>query len=138
MKYEGAEIGRLIPQRNPMLMVDEFEATAENVALTALCVRADNPFMLSDGTLAETGLIEHMAQSAAALEGFQSARDNQPRIGLIGEVKRFDCLRRPKSGQTIRTRIEFSFSIDNVTIAEGHCCIGDEEIAGAKLKIFMQ
>ena len=137
MKYKGRDIERLIPQRNPMVMVDEFEATAENVAQTALHVRADNLFLLPDGTLAETGLIEHVAQSAAALAGYQSASDGQPRIGLIGEVKRFECHRRPTAGDVVHTVVEFGFSFGNVTLVQGHCRLGEEEIASAKLKIFM-
>ena len=38
----GEDIKRLIPQRNPMLMVDEFEALDEQTAHTALTVRPDN------------------------------------------------------------------------------------------------
>ena len=138
MKYKGVEIWQLIPQRNPMVMVDEFEATAENVAQTALHVRTDNLLMLPDGTLAETGLIEHIAQSAAALAGFQSADGSAPRIGLIGEVKHFECSRRPAAGEVVHTVIEFGFSFGNVTLVQGRCRIDDEEIASANLKIFMQ
>ena len=138
MLYKGEDILRLIPQRNPFVMVDEFEAAGENVAHTALYVRSDNYFILPDGTLAETGLIEHIAQSAAALAGYQQKDLAHPRIGLIGEVKHFECLRRPKVGHLIRTTITFIFSMGNVTLVEGHCCIGNEEIANAKLKIFMQ
>ena len=138
MKYKGVEIERLIPQRNPFVMVDEFEATAENVAQTTLYVRTDNLFMLPDGTLAETGLIEHIAQSAAALAAFQSAGDGQPHIGLIGEVKHFECHCRPTSGSVVHTVIEFGFSFGNATLVQGHSRIGDEEIASANLKIFMQ
>ena len=121
-----------------MLMVDEFEATAENVAQTALHVRADNLFMLPDGTLAETGLIEHIAQSAAALAGFLSDSDGQPHIGLIGEVKHFECHRRPMAGEVVHTVIEFGFTFGSVTLVQGHCRIDDEDIASANLKIFMQ
>ena len=119
-------------------MVDEFETTGESTAQTALYVRTDNFFILPDGTLAETGLIEHIAQSAAALAGYQQKNRDKPRIGLIGEVKHFECLCRPETGHLIRTSIAFGFSIGNVTLVEGRCCIDGEEIAHAKLKIFMQ
>lgn len=138
MKIVGEDIFRLIPQRNPFVMLDEFETTGESAAQTALYVRTDNFFILPDGTLAETGLIEHIAQSAAALVGYQQTDLAQPRIGLIGEVKHFECLRRPESGQLVHTCVEFGLTIGNVTLVEGRCCIGDEMIAKAKLKIFMQ
>ncbi len=138
MKFVGEDIFRLIPQRNPFVMVDEFETTGESTAQAALYVRTDNFFILPDGTLAETGLIEHIAQSAAALAGYQQKDSYKPRIGLIGEVKHFECLCRPETGHLIRTSIAFGFSIGNVTLVEGRCQIDGEEIAHAKLKIFMQ
>lgn len=138
MKIVGEDIFRLIPQRNPFVMVDEFETTGESAAQTALYVRTDNFFILPDGTLAETGLIEHIAQSAAALAGYQQKDRDKPQIGLIGEVKHFECLLRPKTGCLIRTSIVFGFSIGNVALVEGRCYIQEEEIAHAKLKIFMQ
>ncbi len=138
MRIKGEDIKRLIPQRNPFLMVDEFEATDENVAETALYVRADNLFFLPDGTLSETGLMEHVAQSAAALAGYQTGDSDNPAIGLIGEVKRFECHRRPKAGDYIHTSIRFGFSFGNVTLVQGQCSIDGEEIANTKLKIFMQ
>ncbi len=138
MKQKGKDIERLIPQRYPMLMVDEFETTTENVAQTVLYVRADNLFMLPDGTLAETGLIEHIAQSAAALAGYQSSVSGEPRIGLIGEVKHFECHQRPKAGDCVHTHIAFGLTFGNVTMVDGLVSVDGEEIASARLKIFMQ
>lgn len=138
MKFKGVDICRLIPQRKPMVMVDEFEATADNTAATALSVRLDNLFTLPDGTLAETGLIEHIAQSAAALAGYQSLGSGQPRIGLIGEVKHFECQRRPKAGERVETSIAFGLVLGNVTLVRGECRVDGEPIATAQLKIFMQ
>lgn len=60
---KGEDIKRLIPQREPFIMVDEFEEYDDNSAGTVLNVCPDNYFILPDGTMAETGLIEHLAQS---------------------------------------------------------------------------
>ena len=139
-KLKGEDIKRLIPQREPFIMVDEIEASDDTHAVTALTVRADNYFMLPDGTMSETGLIEHIAQSCSALMGCQ-ALDQQlahPPVGLIGEVKRFECQRRPRTGEKVSTAVEFGFTFGNVTIATGESRIGEELIAKAQLKIFMQ
>ena len=64
---KGEDIKRLIPQREPFIMVDEFEEYDDNSAGTVLNVCPDNYFILPDGTMAETGLIEHLAQSCSAL-----------------------------------------------------------------------
>ena len=140
MKVRGEKIKRLIPQRKPFIMVDEIEATDGTHAVSGLAVRSDNYFMLSDGTISETGLIEHIAQSCSALMGCQTLDLHlaNPPVGLIGEVKCFECQRRPQAGEKVSTTIEFGFTFGNVTIATGESRVDDEPIAKAQLKIFMQ
>ena len=142
MKIKGEGIKRLIPQREPFMMIDEIEASDGEHAVTALTVLKENYFILYDGTMAETGLIEHIAQSCSALMGLlvleqENTSDNPP-VGLIGEVKRFECMRRPNIGEKVCTNIEFGFTFGNVTMATGESRVGDETIAKAQLKIFMQ
>ena len=97
MKIKGEDIKRLIPQREPFMMMDEIEASDGTHAVTALTVLKENYFILYDGTMAETGLIEHIAQSCSALMGLQALEQEDPGenppVGLIGEVKRFECQR---------------------------------------------
>ena len=142
MKIKGEDIKRLIPQREPFMMMDEIEASDGTHAVTALTVLKENYFILYDGTMAETGLIEHIAQSCSALMGLQALEQENPGenppVGLIGEVKRFECQCRPKIGEKVTTSIEFGFTFGNVTMATGESRIGDETIAKAQLKIFMQ
>ena len=135
MKIKGEDIKRLIPQREPFIMVDEFQQTADASATTALTIGRGTYFLLPDGTMAETGLVEHMAQSAAALAGVSAST---PRIGLIGEVKRFECLRRPMSGETVETQVTFGFSFGNVSVVRAESRVGSETIATAQMKIFIQ
>ncbi len=139
-KLKGKDIKRLIPQREPFIMVDEIEATDGTHAVSALTVRSDNYFILSDDTISETGLIEHIAQSCSALMGCQALNEHlaSPPVGLIGEVKRFECQRRPQTGEKVCTTIEFGFTFGNVTIATGESRVDDEPIAKAQLKIFVQ
>lgn len=140
MKFAGKDIYKLIPQRHPFVMVDEFEATGDNAGQSALCVRTDNYFILPDGTMAETGLIEHVAQSCSALAGSHalSGGSSAPPVGIIGEVKHFSCNRRPRSGERIETTVSFGMSFGNVTMATGKSYVCGEQIVEITLKIFMQ
>ena len=92
--------------------------------------------------MSETGLIEHIAQSCSALMGSRALEQEdtgaKPPVGLIGEVKRFECQRRPNVGEKVCTNVEFGFTFGNVTMATGESHVGDEIIAKAQLKIFMQ
>lgn len=131
------DIKQLIPQREPFLMVHACEAADEHTAYTTLTIEADNYFILPDGTMSETGVMEHIAQSAAALIGCQSL-GGEPRIGLIGEVKHFECRRRPLVGEQLSTTITITFSMGSVSLAQGECRVGGETLATAQLKIFIQ
>lgn len=148
-KYKGADILRLIPQRNPFIMVDEFEATAPPTSnesltgascVTSLHVRLDNYFMLSNGELSESGLIEHIAQSASALAGYVAIEQGsvQPPVGMIAELRNFSCLRRPHASDQVTTLVTMGFSFGAMTLAHGISRIGDDIICEIDLKIFIQ
>lgn len=138
---KGKEILKLIPQRKPFIMIDEATDFTDDSCRTCLSVSYNNYFVIDDNELSETGLIEHMAQSASALAGYKaltSDTSDQPPVGIIGEVKRFSCERRPLVGEKIETTIRFGMSFGNVTLADGESRIGEETIANIKLKIFIQ
>ena len=129
---------QLIPQRYPFIMVDEAVDFSDDSCTTFLAVRNDNYFTIGGDELAETGLIEHMAQSASALAGHKSLGAETPPVGIIGEVKHFTCHKRPQIGDRLTTAIKFGLSFGNVTIARATTHIGDELIAEAQLKIFIE
>ncbi len=137
MRISGEDIKQLIPQRYPFMMVDEFEQRDDNSAVTALTVRPDNYFITYDGAMAETGLIEHIAQSCSALAGAKSTSEHAP-IGMIAEVKNFLCQRRPQVGERLDTTVTFGFSFGQMTLAHGVTTIGEEQVAEVDLKIFVQ
>lgn len=140
MTYRGNDIKRLIPQRDPFMMVDTLEERDGNNAIATLVVRRDNYFLLPDVTMAETGLIEHIAQSCSAFAGYLalSKESSVPPVGIIGEVKHFVCHRRPHVGEMLETTVAFDMTFGNVTLATGKSFVGEEPIADVKLKIFMQ
>lgn len=137
MRVSGKDIEQLIPQRYPFMMVDEFEKRDDNTAVTTLTVRKDNYFITYDGCMAETGLIEHIAQSCSALAGANSTSDKPP-VGMIAEVKKFVCRRRPSVDELLETTVTFGFSFGQMTLAHGVTIIGGENIAEVDFKIFVQ
>ncbi len=149
MKYIGKDIERLIPQRIPFIMVDAFEELEEPTSkdsltgasgATSLYVRLDNYFMLRDGEMSESGLIEHIAQSASCLAGhvvLQKA-PGQPPVGMIAEVRRFECRRRPLAGEQMRTTVTMGFSFGGMVLCHGATYIGEDAICEVDMKIFIQ
>lgn len=134
------DIKELIPQRDPIVMVDRLEDVEGDVGVTSLVVRPENYFMDEDGKLAEPGLIEHIAQSASAFAGYRAvmAGAAEPPAGYIGEVKRFHCYRRPQMGETLRTTITMGAEAAGVTLLKGEVRVDGELVADTQMKIFMQ
>ena len=83
---QGEGILNLIPQRPPIVMVDSFFGIEKNHSYSGLTVTADNIFY-ETGKLQEAGIIEHIAQSAAARIGFLYTRQGEKvPLGFIGSV----------------------------------------------------
>lgn len=127
----------LIPQRPPIVMVDNFLGLEEGISYTDFTIREDNIF-LDKGRMTECGLIEHIAQSAAARVGFifRSNGEDVP-IGYIGSVNKMTVKALPSLGDTVRTSIEVVQEIMGISLVEAHTWSSDTEIADCKMKIFL-
>lgn len=136
---QSLAITQLIPQRSPILMVEELLSVDGEQAQTCFTIPSDNIFLSDDGTMEESGVIEHIAQSASAFAGYKArmAGAEQPPVGYIAEVKKFVCLRRPKVGEQLMTTIEMGMEVNGVTLLKAQTCIGKEKIAETQMKIFM-
>lgn len=139
MLYQGEEIKKLIPQRDPIMMVDKFFSVEGDVAETGLSLTAGNFFIEEDGKIAEPGLIEHIAQSASAFAGHKALVAGEPLpVGYIGEVKKFRCYARPAAGAELRTQIEMGAEVNGITLLTGKTMVGDEVVAETQMKIFVE
>lgn len=128
----------LIPQRAPIVMVDEFLGIDNNVSRTRFTVYNDNIFV-SNGEFSECGLIEHIAQSAAARVGYIFKSKNLPiPIGYIGSINNFVIYQNPKVGEAINTTIEIIQEVFNITLIQAYCHIDGKEIASCRMKIFLE
>ena len=128
----------LIPQRAPIVMVDEFLGIQENLSKTSLTVSKDNIFVDND-KLSECGLIEHIAQSAATRVGYIFKTNNTPiPIGYIGSINNFELIDFPKVGDIISTTIEVIQEVFSITLIQAHCYVNNVEIASCKMKIFLE
>ncbi|MCD8269932.1 MAG: beta-hydroxyacyl-ACP dehydratase [Parabacteroides sp.] len=138
MKSE--DIKRLIPQRDPILMVDKLLEADGDKALTSLTVRADNYFIGEDGKLEESGLIEHIAQSASAFAGYMAIEKGatEPPVGYIGEIRKFYCHHRPQVGDELITTITTDAEIGGVTSISGESHVHDKLMAETQMKIYIR
>ena len=133
-----SEVFPFIPQRPPFVMIDKVVSADETTSVTSFAIRQDHLFV-EDGVFTEPGLIENMAQTAAAGTGYKAQQDNRPApVGYIGAIKGLQVKELPGVGETITTKITFQHQVMNAHIVQGVVSIGDREIASCELKIFLQ
>lgn len=134
---DKCDIKSLIPQREPIMMVDSLDRVDGDTCVTSLTVRADNYFIDDDGLVAEPGLVEHIAQSASAFAGYRALAvgATEPPVGYIGEIKRFHCHLRPAVGDHLTTTITMGPTVGEVTIIRGETRCGEKLVADTQMKI---
>ena len=121
-----------------MMMIDSVLAATPLTITTALTILPAN-ILVQDGCFVEAGLIENIAQTAAAMNGCEAMkRGEQPKLGFIGEVKNFVCHRLPRTGQTIHTSLNTLAAMAGVTLVEAHITCDGAPVAQAQLKIFIE
>lgn len=133
------EILSLIPQRPPFVMIDSFFAQSvhEKGGTSALKITEANIFV-ENGLLTEPGLIENIAQTAAARIGYICKTENKPvPLGYIGAVQKLEISGLPKIDEEIKTEIQIINEVFNVTIIGGKITCEGKLLVQCEMKIFI-
>ena len=118
-------------------MVDKLIFVGDKKVITNFLIKRDNVFCF-DGIFSEAGLIENMAQTAAAGIGAKPVTaDEKPPIGFIGGIRRLKIYTLPEAGQKITTTIQIEHEIFDATIVRGQVFMNESILAECELKIFL-
>lgn len=132
-----ANILSYIPQRPPVVMVDELVYSDERISRSVFLVKEDNIFV-EDGLFKEPGLAENIAQTAAARAGYISFSQETPvQLGYIGAIKNLEIFFLPKAGDQLITEIIIENQIFNVTLITGTVRCREMPAARCEMKIFI-
>lgn len=119
-------------------MVDSVISAENSVTITSFLIKDENVF-LEDGLFREPGMIENIAQSAAAGIGARSAGTFQnPKLGFIGAIRDLKIFSFPRTGDTIITKVTVTHEILNATVASGEIRLDGKLFAECELRIFTE
>jgi predicted hotdog family 3-hydroxylacyl-ACP dehydratase len=128
----------LIPQRPPFVMVDELKTSDHISTVSTLLITVEN-VLVANGELCEAGLVENIAQTAAARAGYMAKQLGKPvALGFIGAVKNLEIFSLPKVNDSIETEIIIANQIFDVTVITGTVRCKGEILARGEIKIFIQ
>ena len=126
-----------IPQRQPFVMVDEILYSAETITRSKFVIAAGNIFV-EGGYFKEPGLVENIAQTAAARAGYIAHKEDKPlMVGYIGAIKNLEIFFLPKTGDELITEIIIENQIFDVTLISGKIICNDKVAAHCEMKIFI-
>lgn len=132
------DIEKFIPQRKPMVMIHELHEADEHHAVTTFLVEEDNVF-IDAGRFTEPGLVENIAQTAAAQVGYVCFQQNKPvPIGYIAAVKDLSIHQLPPSGTQIRTVVEVMNVVMDITLIRGNVYQNHQLLCECEMRIFIK
>jgi len=132
------DIKLLIPQRDPIIMIDKIIGHSDKKTSTSLTIKETNIFVEED-IFQSSGLIEHIAQSSAARMGMQTAEEeNKPLLGYIASIRNMMINRLPKVGETILTEIIVTNQINNIIVVKGESKVENIVVSSCELKVFIE
>lgn len=118
-------------------MIQTLERCDDSGAATTFTIPGDN-VLVEDGFFMEPGLVENIAQTAAARIGYICQQEGKPvPLGFIGAVQQLKIDSLPKPGDLIETSINIINQIFNATIVEGVVSLGGKQIASCEMRIFV-
>lgn len=128
-----------IPQRPPFVLVDRVVECNTDFTLSEFEVKASH-MLCREGFLQEGGLIENIAQTAAAGHGILMRSQNKEVVrGFIGAVKRLQIHQLPAAGTRLQTKVDNVSEVMNVNIVKGS--VRDKQgnlYAEAEMNIFLE
>jgi predicted hotdog family 3-hydroxylacyl-ACP dehydratase len=136
---QGTDIHKFLPQRPPMVMIDTFISCTDIKTFTSLTIIPENIFV-TNGFLAEPGIIENIAQTAAAGLGFSiinKGLGNEVPVGVIGGINNLKIYFLPKTGVVIKTEVTIVHEVLNASIISGKVFAGNRLVADCEMKIFL-
>jgi 3-hydroxyacyl-[acyl-carrier-protein] dehydratase len=127
-----------IPQRAPMVMIHTLVEASDSHAVTQLKIEAENIFV-ENNVFTEPGLVENIAQTAAAHVGYQCAIKKIPvPVGYIAAVKDLKITKLPALHSEITTSIRIVNQVMDVTLARGEVKQQGEICCSCEMRIFVK
>lgn len=131
------DITAYIPQRPPIVMISRLLEAGEKNIRTGFDIAADNVFV-AEGLLQAPGLVENIAQTAAARIGYLAKKNNVPvPLGFIGAIQNLEVVELPAAGTSLETEIVIEHEVFNATVVHGSVKQAGRVMAQCDMKIFV-
>ena len=137
MSFEIQNAMDLIPQGVPFVFVDSLIYIDDKTSHGIFKIPADNIFVKS-GFYSASGMVESMAQTAAAGTGYLSRKNHKKiPLGYIGAVQKLEVFDWPPSDAEITMEINLITNILHVSLVSGIVKYREKVMTSCEMKIFV-
>jgi 3-hydroxyacyl-[acyl-carrier-protein] dehydratase len=127
----------LVPHRPPMLIIHQLLERNEDTTLAEAMVPTEGIFLDPQGGLLPEYFIELIAQSVAAINGFDARKESRPPlIGYLVGIDNFSWIDKARPGETLQISLKKTFEFQAVTIMEGRVIGPNGLVAYGELKVW--
>jgi len=132
------EILEFIPQRSPVVMIDKLIYCDHEKIISGLKIEPGNIFF-TDDFFSESGLVENIAQTAAAGVGYVCKMENKNvSVGFIASIKDLKIFKLPEVGDEIVTEVMVTNQVMQVSIIKGTVTCNGTILAECEMRIFVK
>jgi len=132
----NSDIRDFIPQRDPFILVDQLISCNGKLTESIFQIPYIHP-LIHQGRLCAGGLVENMAQTAAAGNGFEAKiNGSDTPKGFIAGIKNLQINRLPEVNSNLLTKVLLQDRIMGFNLIIGEVFESDELIASCEMKIY--
>jgi predicted hotdog family 3-hydroxylacyl-ACP dehydratase len=137
MAFEIQNAMDLIPQGIPFVFVNNLTYVDDKTSHGVFKIPEENIFVKS-GFYSVSGMVESMAQTAAAGTGYLCRKNNKKiPLGYIGAVQKLEVFDWPPANAEITMEINLITNILQVSLVSGTVKYGKKLMASCEMKIFV-
>jgi predicted hotdog family 3-hydroxylacyl-ACP dehydratase len=137
MSFETINAADLVPQKPPFVFVDKLTYADENRSCTVFNIPEVNIFV-KNGFYSAPGLIESMAQTAAAGTGYLFRKNDKGiPVGYIGAIQKLSVFDLPPAKAEINMEVNLLTNLLQVSLVSGVVRYGGKIMVSCEMKIFI-
>lgn len=138
MLATGNDILNYIPQRHPFVMIDDLLSAEQDFVVTQFKIK-EGQTLVEEGVFSESGLLENIAQTAAAHAGYFFVQKNlSVPVGYIANIKNLRIISLPPVNTILKTSVRFVNQIMNMALAEGEISVNGNVICTCEVRIYIK
>ncbi|MBA4419399.1 MAG: 3-hydroxyacyl-ACP dehydratase [Syntrophus sp. (in: bacteria)] len=129
---------KLVPQRSPMRAIDRLISYDGQCGVAEAIIATDSIFIRDDGCVEPIVFVELIAQSFAAIKGYDDLIGEQKvDKGFLVEVKGFRFFGAAHGGDLLQVVVNKLGGTAEFALAEGKVICGEEVIASGKAMVWV-